>query len=221
MRKFAIIVAGGQGSRMGGSIPKQFMLLNGKPVLMHTLDAFFSIPEISIILVLPVAEKSTWNRLYKEFQYDKELQLVEGGESRFHSVRNGLAHVPDNCLVAIHDGVRPMVSKEMIEESFTQAEQWGNAIAAIPLKDSLREQTITGETRNVNRNNFYLVQTPQTFKSSVIKDAYKKAAHENFTDDAGVAEEAGYKIRIFIGDSKNIKLTSPEDLLIASVFLTR
>lgn len=218
MKRYAIIVAGGQGTRMGSETPKQFLELSGFPVLMHTLRAFEGLTDHTI-LVLPADAISTWNQLCHQYSFSLTHQVTEGGNSRFHSVRNGLAFVPPDCLVAIHDGVRPLVSRQMITDSFDMAASKGNAIAAVALKDSLREQLLTGETRSINRRNYYLVQTPQTFVADSIQQAYLKADHENFTDDAGVVESAGIPIHLYPGDYRNLKITTPEDLLIAAALM--
>ena len=219
MKKYALIVAGGKGLRMGNEIPKQFLILKGLPVLMHTIKVFDEVGDINIILVLPALQIDYWKALCQQFTFNIKHQVVEGGDTRFHSVRNGLLLVPEGCLVAIHDGVRPMVTKTIIEESYKLALKEGSAVAAIPLKDSIREQTLMGETRTVNRSNFYLIQTPQTFQSSIIKESYEHATHENFTDDASVMEEYGKKVKLFAGSDRNIKITSPEDLLVAEILL--
>lgn len=221
MKKYALIVAGGKGLRMGSEIPKQFLPLNGLPVLMHTLNAFEKVGNIDIILVLPDSQLSYWKELCTQYHFTTQHQIVKGGDTRFHSVRNGLEVISEDALVAIHDGVRPMVTINIIEESYNLATKEGSAIAAIPLKDSLREQTLMGETRTVNRSNFYLIQTPQTFQSSLIKEAYLNATHENFTDDASVLEEFGKRVKLFTGSDRNLKITTAEDLLIAEVLLKR
>jgi 2-C-methyl-D-erythritol 4-phosphate cytidylyltransferase len=219
LKRYAVIVAGGSGTRMQSSVPKQFLLLEGKPVLMHTLQAFMAIPAIHIVLVLPRAHFQTWARLCKQHSFTCNATVVEGGDTRFHSVRNGLEHVADG-LVAIHDGARPMVSPALIERSFALALQNGNAVAAVKVRDSLRELTLTGGSRNANRNNYYMVQTPQTFKTDEIKQAYREATHFNFTDDAGVLEEVlGKRIHLIDGEYQNLKITGPVDLLIAAALI--
>lgn len=218
---FALIVAGGSGTRMGSGIPKQFLLLNGRPVLMHTIEAFAAIPGMQLIVVLPAAQVSYWEALCAQYDFQLPHRLVAGGDTRFHSVRNGLETITDQQgLVAIHDGVRPVISKEVIGRTLARAAEKGNAIAAVKLKDSIREQALTGRTRNVNRNNYFLVQTPQVFSTALIKEAYGLATHYNFTDDAGVLEEVLRKdIHLVEGDYRNIKITTPEDLAVAEVFL--
>ena len=219
-KRYVLIVAGGDGKRMESETPKQFLILNGKPILMHTIEAFNKILNIQLILVLPFSKFDEWKNLCEKFSFSVKHTLVEGGETRFHSVKNGLEKVDINSFAAIHDGVRPLITKEIIAHSFEIAEQKGNAVVGVKLKDSIREITLTGSSKNVNRNNYYLIQTPQTFQSAIIKEAYEKATHYNFTDDAGVVEEIlGVKINLIEGDYKNIKITTPEDLIIASAFM--
>lgn len=219
IKRYALLVAGGSGTRMGNDIPKQFLLLKNKPVLMHTIEAFAAIDSVEIILVLPTSQIAYWERLCHQYSFQIKHSIVEGGETRFHSVRNGLDKVEDG-LVAIHDGVRPIISRDIIEKSYTAAQEKGNAVAGIKLKDSIREILLLGNSRNLNRNNYFLIQTPQTFQASQIKEAYKNATHYNFTDDAGVLEEVeGKEIHLIEGSYRNIKITTPEDLLVAGVFL--
>ncbi|MBC7381460.1 MAG: 2-C-methyl-D-erythritol 4-phosphate cytidylyltransferase [Bacteroidia bacterium] len=219
MKRYALIVAGGKGLRMQSELPKQFIPLNGLPVLMHTLNAFNHISNVCILLVLPVAQFNFWKQLCVQHKFNLVHQLVAGGQTRFHSVSNGLNAIDDtDSLVAIHDGVRPLIDPGIIEAGYVMAEEKGNAVAVVRLKDSIRKVELLGN-HSVNRNNYYLVQTPQTFHTKNIQAAYANANHFNFTDDAGVIDEAGGKINLLEGDYKNIKITSPEDLIIAKVFL--
>jgi 2-C-methyl-D-erythritol 4-phosphate cytidylyltransferase len=220
MNKYALVVAGGRGSRMGAEIPKQFLLLKGLPVLMHTLKAFRSIDDIHLILVLPEDQIMYWNQLCTKYDFSLPHQIVAGGETRFQSVKNGLQSISDSeALVAIHDGVRPLVSIDIIKESYKLAQQMGNALTIIPLKDSIRKQTEKGSV-SVNRSDYFLVQTPQTFRLSEIKTAYENVPELNtFTDDASVIEAIGAEIHLVQGDYKNIKITTPEDLLFAEALL--
>ncbi|OYU96127.1 MAG: 2-C-methyl-D-erythritol 4-phosphate cytidylyltransferase [Bacteroidetes bacterium B1(2017)] len=220
MLKYALIVAGGKGLRMGSEMPKQFINLNGTPVLMHTLRAFAVIENINLILVLPQDQVGFWETLCNSMESVPNHQIVVGGPTRFHSVSNGLMAIPEpNSLVAIHDGVRPMISKEIIENGFETAQLKGNSVVVVPLKDSLRKQELL-ENHSVNRANYYLVQTPQTFQTNILLKAYQNASHDNFTDDASVIEEVlGDKINMITGSYQNIKITTPEDLLVAEVFL--
>jgi len=218
MKRYALIVAGGAGSRMNSEIPKQFLKLGNKPVLMHTLEAFKTIAH-EIILVLPENQIEHWNDLIKTYHFDVAHEVMAGGNKRFNSVKNGLHKIPDKCLVAIHDGVRPIISKEIIQQSFNEAEKNGNAIVAVKLKDSIRE--VSGkENFGRNRENYFLIQTPQTFKSELIKTAYYNASEDDFTDDASVYEKSFNGINLIKGDYRNIKITTPDDLIFASALLS-
>jgi 2-C-methyl-D-erythritol 4-phosphate cytidylyltransferase len=220
MNRHAIIVAGGKGLRMGAQIPKQFLELNGMPVLMHTIKSFRFDPNILVTLVLPFDQFEYWKWLCKKHHFDLPHQLVQGGDTRFQSVRNGLNALPPNAdLVAIHDGVRPIINAQIIQNGFEVASQKGNAVAVVRLKDSIRKQELTGNNHSVNRANYFLVQTPQTFNYKILWNAYQQAEDDNFTDDASVVESLGSLINLIEGDYKNIKITTPEDLLIAAVFL--
>lgn len=219
---YAIIVAGGSGTRMLAAIPKQFLLLAGKPMLMHTIDVFRTVDaELQILLVLPNNQIEEWTELCKKYNYSSlRVQIVVGGNSRFESVTNGLSAINgDLGVVAVHDGVRPLVTTAIIKESFTIALQNGNAVAAVALKDSIRQ--ITGnENKAVDRNDFQLIQTPQTFTLELLKTAYKNANPITvFTDDASVAESMGKKITLFNGSYDNIKITTPEDLMLAEAII--
>ncbi len=219
MKKYALIVAGGKGLRMESEIPKQFLELKGLPVLMRTITAFSKLSDIEILLVLPKDQMTYWKALCVQYKFNIPHQIIEGGDTRFHSVRNGLNHIADlNSLVAIHDGVRPLIDPKIIDSCFKMAEEKGNAVTAVKLKDSIRKLELSGN-KSANRNNYYLVQTPQTFQTQLILDAYNQTDHYNFTDDAGVLEESGYAINLLEGDYKNIKITNPEDLIIAAAFL--
>jgi 2-C-methyl-D-erythritol 4-phosphate cytidylyltransferase len=218
--EYAIIVAGGKGTRMKSETPKQFMRLNGLPVLAHTINAFLSYNQaISIILVLPADEIDTWKKICNELNYHPPLTVVAGGETRFQSVRNGLAEIEGNTgLVAIHDGVRPLIAKDIIGASFRLAAVHGSAVAAVRLKESIRI-TDQDTTRAVDRSQFRLIQTPQTFRVDIIRKAYESKENPSLTDDASVAEQAGHKISLFEGSYANIKITTPEDLIIAESLL--
>ena len=225
MKEYALIVAGGKGLRFRSHLPKQFIELNGKPVLMHTIDAFYRYSEaIQVALVLPEQEMALWQSLTIKHKYSRSLQVIRGGATRFQSVRNGLQVIPDDALVAIHDGVRPLVTTEVIRESFRLAAASHTAIASVPLKESLR--MITGEAGDgniksctVNRSLFRLIQTPQTFQAALIKKAYKIDEDPHLTDDASVAERAGYTIQLFEGRYDNIKITEAGDLLVAAALI--
>jgi len=215
LKKYVIIVAGGFGTRMNNSVPKQFLLLAGKPVLFHTINAFFSYNnEISIILVLPSSQISKWKELCDENHLTIPHNIVEGGETRFHSVKNGLKSIEEAGLIAIHDGVRPLVSNETISRVYNTAEKLGTAIPVLSVNDSIRE--ISNKTnKSVNRNNLKIVQTPQCFKSEIINKAYQQSYNEMFTDDATVVEKTGEEIFLVDGNNENIKITTAIDLLIA------
>ncbi len=229
MKKYVIIVAGGKGTRFSStnvtptSVPKQFLLLNNKPVLMHTIErfhAYLSQDEEAgdTILVLPHNQINYWQQLCSRHSFTIPHLIVAGGETRCQSVENGLNKVPNDALVAVHDGVRPLITTKLIARCFNQTEQTGCAIPTIPATDTLRH--ITG--RLIDRNSILSVQTPQVFDSTKLKDAYNQMiTHQTsiFTDDASVYEAAGYKLTFVEGENSNIKITRPFDLLIAEFFI--
>ena len=219
--RFAVLVAGGSGSRMGSAVPKQFLPLAGKPVLQHTLEVFAeAMPGIALLLVLPAEQQESWEQLCRNYGCRVPHQVVTGGRTRFESVRNGLAAISvEQGLVAVHDGVRPLVPASVIQESFRVAAEKGSAVAAVPLKDSVREVLPDGRSQALDRSRYRLVQTPQTFQLSLLRTAFAKAAHADFTDDAAVAEAAGHQITLVEGSYRNIKITTPEDLLLAGALL--
>ena len=215
MQKVALIVAGGEGKRMNNLIPKQFLLLNNLPILMHTLTQFSHFEET--ILVLPKLEFNYWKELCNTHNFTQPHALVEGGKTRFHSVRNGLKKINKNTIVAIHDGVRPLVSKALINSLITETKNGIGAIPILPIKDSIRK--IEGEnSSSIKRNNLYKVQTPQCFLSANIKKAYTQEFSNSFTDDTSVFESNGGKIKTILGEEKNLKITTKEDLLVAELF---
>ena len=215
MRDVALIVAGGKGARMTSSSPKQFLLLKNLPILMHTLKKFSHFEET--ILVLPQSQFDYWKELCDTHNFTQPHALVEGGETRFHSVRNGLKRIGKNTIIAIHDGVRPLVSKALINSLITETKNGIGAIPVLPIKDSIRK--IEGETSSsMDRNNLYKVQTPQCFLSTDIKNAYNQKFSAIFTDDASVFESNGGKINTILGEEKNLKITTEEDLLVAKLF---
>ncbi len=222
LNKYAIIVAGGKGLRMGTDLPKQFLELHGKPVLFHTISAFIDEDRhTSIILVLPESHFSYWHSISKDIEFSSTIKLVKGGDTRFQSVSNGLNSIKEDAgLVAIHDGVRPLIDGRIIRKSYNEAEKYGSAIVAVPSKDSLRVKS--GSTISaVNREDYYLVQTPQTFRLEEIKKAFKVDEKPFFTDDASVYEYAGGSIHLIDGSYRNIKITTKEDLLIADVMISK
>ena len=223
MKEYAIIVAGGSGSRMKSNIPKQFLLLNNRPILMRTIDAFLSYSKIiSIVLVLPQEEFRSWNALCAKYNFTYPHKLVSGGSSRTQSVRNGLDAIEQlDSLVAIHDGVRPLVRPEIISASFSLAQIHGSAVASTRLKESIRIVD-KDKTRSIDRSRYRSIQTPQTFVTKHIKSAYGNLTSlKDFTDDASVAEQNGLKISLFEGSYENIKITTPEDLLFAEAILKK
>jgi 2-C-methyl-D-erythritol 4-phosphate cytidylyltransferase len=222
MKKVALIVAGGMGSRMGHDIPKQFLELAGKPILMHTIEKFRHICS-HISVVLPSEQFQYWKKLCEIHHFSIPHNLVEGGKTRLESVFNGLESINEDCLIAIHDGVRPLIDEQIITNSFEQAEIAGNAIVSVNLKDTIRE-IVNGSSKAQMRENFVLVQTPQTFRSITIKNVYSRLMKEveersRFTDDASVAEFFGEKINLIEGNYTNIKITTSEDLKIAGVLM--
>jgi len=217
MQKYAVVVAGGSGTRMQSSLPKQFIEVLGQPILMHTLKAF-AFDDIEIILVLPDSQIEFWKELCSKYQFKVPHKVVKGGDTRFHSVGNGLNAIPENGLVAIHDGVRPLISRDIIKKSYSVAKETGNAIVSVALKDSIRECT-TAQNKMVDRNNYRLIQTPQTFQVKLIKEAFNTEYKSGFTDDASVLEAMGKTINLIDGDYRNIKITTPEDLKVAEAFL--
>ena len=219
MDLYVVIVAGGSGKRMGAEIPKQFLELAGRPVLMHTIERFKSFSDsIEIITVLPENQLRFWIGLQKKHSFSVLHTLVKGGPNRFISVRNGLEFVKSPGLVAIHDGVRPFVSMDTIKRCFETAEKYGNAIPSISPTESLRLLSETGSVP-VNRFTVKQIQTPQVFSAELIKNAYKQEYSQDFTDDATVLERMGEKINLIEGNRENIKITNPEDLLISTALL--
>jgi 2-C-methyl-D-erythritol 4-phosphate cytidylyltransferase len=219
VREYALVVAGGKGTRIPGTLPKQFLTLNGRPILLHTLDAFYRYnPQLPVVLVLPADDRSTWLQITRQYTCHNPVTLVDGGETRFQSVRNGLAALSGEGLVAIHDGVRPLISEDIIGASYRLAAAHKTAIAAVRLKESIR-MTDQDTTRAVDRSRFRLIQTPQTFDLALIKKAYQQKEDATMTDDASVAERAGFNISLFEGSYENIKITTPEDLVVAEALL--
>ena len=228
---YIIIVAGGKGLRMGSDIPKQFLPIGGKPVLMRTLERFREYSDdIQIILVLPEAQQEYWHQLCDEYHFDVEYTLANGGQTRFHSVQNGLAKVPDDAqgVVGVHDGVRPFPSIEVIKNCYETARTAKAVIPVIPVVETVR-QLIDSDSqlsilnsqlsKTVPRNQYRLVQTPQTFDIQLLKAANRQPYNDGFTDDASVVEAFGHKITLVEGNRENIKITTPYDLKIAEVLI--
>ena len=238
---YAIIVAGGKGLRMGSDIPKQFLPIGGKPVLMRTLERFREYDaDLQIILVLPKAQQDYWHQLCEEYHFDVAYTLANGGQTRFHSVQNGLAKVPDDAegVVGVHDGVRPFPSIEVIRNCYETAHTAKAVIPVIPVVETLRHISSNGQTRTdtdnkeseivrkvrcqkesrtVPRDEYRLVQTPQTFDIQLLKAANRQPYNDGFTDDASVVESYGHQITLVEGNRENIKITTPYDLRIGEV----
>lgn len=219
LKEYALIVAGGKGTRMKTKLPKQFLALNGLPVLMHTINAFYRYNEnTQVILVLPEDDFQLWEELCIKHNFKKSIKIQKGGDSRFQSVKNGLSLIEGEGLVAIHDGVRPLVSEDIIGASYRLAAVHDSAVAAVRLKESIR-MTDQDNTKAMDRSRFRLIQTPQTFKTNLIKQAYEGKEDASLTDDASVAERAGHIISLFEGSYENIKITTPEDLVVAKALM--
>lgn len=216
---YVVIVAGGQGTRMGMALPKQFLPLKEKPILYYTIAAFLNaIPHAQLVLVLPEQELSKMQMVLAHFTEPIEITLVVGGATRFESVQNGLKHIPQESIILVHDGVRPFVRATLIHECIAQAEKTGAAIPAIPVVDSVRVLSAQGSSP-INRTLLRIIQTPQTFKGSVLLPAFQQAYNESFTDEATVVESVGHQIYLVNGDKQNIKITTPEDLCLAENIL--
>ena len=224
---YVIIVAGGKGLRMGSDIPKQFLPIGGKPVLMRTLERFREYSkDLQIILVLPEAQQAYWHQLCHQYNFDIDYLLANGGATRFHSVQSGLALIPDDAqgVVGVHDGVRPFPSVEVIRNCYETARTKKAVIPVIPVVETLRHITLTSHlspltSKTVPRGDYRLVQTPQTFDIQLLKAANKQPYNDEFTDDASVVESFGFDITLVEGNRENIKITTPYDLKIAEVLL--
>ena len=216
---YIIIVAGGKGLRMGGDVPKQFLPIGGKPVLMRTMERFREYsPTLQIILVLPKAQQDYWRQLCNEYHFNESYELADGGETRFHSVQHGLALIPDDAegVVGVHDGVRPFVSVDVIRRCYDTARTAKAVIPVVPVVETLRHI----EKGNVYRADYRLVQTPQTFDIQLLKAANRQPYQENFTDDASVVEAYGQEVSMVEGNRENIKITTPFDMTIAEALLS-
>ena len=197
---------------MGCSMPKQFLEINNKPILLHTVQKMHqSLEDSEIILVLPKAEFKNWENICQKHKFNTSHKLVEGGNTRFESVKNGLKKIKESSVIAIHDGVRPLVNKNVVKQCMLIAKDKGSAVPVIKVDDSLRKKTLNGSI-SVNRNEFLIVQTPQCFKSEIILKAYQQDFNNKFTDDASVVEDLGLEIQLVKGNKENIKITTPEDL---------
>ena len=219
---YVIIVAGGKGLRMGSDIPKQFLPIGGKPVLMRTLERFREYSaDLQIILVLPEAQQDYWRQLCEKYHFDVKYQLANGGQTRFHSVQNGLALVPDDAegVVGVHDGVRPFPSIEVIKNCYETARTAKAVIPVIPVVETVRHLKKEGSV-TVPRDEYKLVQTPQTFDIQLLKAANRQPYNDGFTDDASVVESYGHEITLVEGNRENIKITTPYDIVVAEAILT-
>ena len=217
MKKYIIIVAGGKGLRMGGEIPKQFLPIGGKPVLMRTMEAFHAYDaEIQIVLVLPVAQQAYWKELCDQYAFTLPYRLADGGETRFHSVKNGLDTIPtdEEALVGVHDGVRPFVSAEGIARCYAEAARVGAVVPVTDVVETVRHLEDGGGSTTVNRDEYKLVQTPQVFSLALLKKAYAQPYIPAFTDDASVVEALGHEVTLVQGNRENIKITTPFDLVV-------
>ena len=230
--EFVIIVAGGKGLRMGGDIPKQFLPIGGKPILMRTLERFRAYSEtLQIILVLPEAQQDYWQELCKQYEFQVDYQIANGGQTRFHSVQNGLALVPDDAegVVGVHDGVRPFPSIEVITRCYETARQTKAVIPVIPIVETVRQILPSNQSNpnavsnpssiTVPRDQYRLVQTPQTFDIQLLKAANRQPYNDGFTDDASVVESYGHPITLVEGNRENIKITTPYDITVAEAII--
>jgi len=224
MKTIALIVAGGSGTRFGASQPKQFLLLSGKPLLMRTINVFEQALkgyENEIVVVLPLAQQQLWRDLCDRFQFEVPHRVVTGGVSRWQSVKNGInaiANAKDADLIAVHDGVRPLVTPQLIRQTLAAATEWGSAVPVVPINDSMR--CIEGDTSTiVDRSTLRAVQTPQVFKASDLVAAYQNPYNPSFTDDASVWESDGQRVHLVEGEITNLKITRPIDLQLAEIIL--
>jgi 2-C-methyl-D-erythritol 4-phosphate cytidylyltransferase len=220
MPDYAIFVAGGKGERMRSSVPKQFLLINGLPLLMHTMGVFATYDKaLQFIVVLPASHFAAWRQLCETHSFNVVHRVAEGGPARFHSVKSGLALVPgDASLVAVHDAVRPLVHPDVIANAFKTASVYGTAVPVVPVRDSVREWNGTAN-RRLDRDKLFLAQTPQCFKASLLKKAYLQNYREEFTDDATVVESSGEPVHLIEGNTENIKITTYSDLSFAEALL--
>lgn len=222
MTKYIIIVAGGKGLRMGGEVPKQFLPVGGKPVLMRTMEAFHAYDaEIRIVLVLPVAQQTYWKELCAQYAFTLPYRLANGGETRFHSVKNGLDTIPadEDALVGVHDGVRPFVSTGVIARCYAEAARVEAVVPVIDVVETVRHLEGNGRSTTVSRDDYKLVQTPQVFSLALLKKAYAQPYVPAFTDDASVVEAFGHEVTLVQGNRENVKITTPFDLAVAEALV--
>jgi 2-C-methyl-D-erythritol 4-phosphate cytidylyltransferase len=218
-KRYVIIVAGGSGTRMDSPVPKQFLKLEGRPILMHTINKFLETDSsIEVIIVVASEHLQMWENLCKEYDFHKPYKIANSGESRFQSVKNGLEFVTEFSIVGVHDAVRPMVNGKTIIAAYKAAEMYGNAIPAIPISDSIRQ---IDSTKNIalDRSRYCAIQTPQCFRSDILKKAYEQDYKYTFTDDATAVEAMGEEIRLVDGNPDNLKITGPKDLIVAEALI--
>ncbi len=220
MERYAIITAGGIGSRMESELPKQFMEIEGKPILRRTMELFLSLPfKVNIIVVINGDYKEYWKEYCRNHDFIFPSILTAGGLTRFHSVKKGVGYLPEGAIVAVHDGVRPFVSKELILSLYEKCEKEGAVIPVIRAIDSMRE-VVEGGTKVVDRDNYLMIQTPQVFRSDILIKSYKQAYNPSFTDDASVVERAGYRLTFCDGEKRNIKITTADDIKFAKAVIS-
>jgi 2-C-methyl-D-erythritol 4-phosphate cytidylyltransferase len=217
LKKFAIIVAGGQGLRLGSEIPKQFLLVNNRPIIFYSIEKFSAVAD-EVILVLPTTHFEYWNQVCEQYKFTYTVRLVAGGKNRSESVINGLLQIEDDGVVAIHDAVRPLVTPALIDVVFETARIHGSAVPVIPMRESMRIRD-SDQSRAVNRDDYFVVQTPQCFDLKAIKKAYHDFPEANLSDDASVFESANHPVRLVEGETSNIKITFREDLALADALL--
>ncbi|MEN8226988.1 MAG: 2-C-methyl-D-erythritol 4-phosphate cytidylyltransferase [Bacteroidota bacterium] len=220
MNRGVVIVAGGRGQRMGSEMPKQYMKLLGKPVIIHTLEIFFHFdPHMKVVLVLASDHRKFWNEIPFSDEYGSRIEFAQGGESRYDSVKNGLRLIDDDLVVGIHDAVRPLVSLETLERCYASAAESGSGIPVIEMDESVRMVKGEGHSVPMDRSRLRRVQTPQVFRSAMIKEAYNQPGNAEFTDDAAVYESLFERVRLVAGNRENIKITTPTDLQLASILI--
>lgn len=221
MKKYVIIVAGGKGIRMSADLPKQFLKLGDKPILMHTILRFAEYdPTMKIIVVLPQDQQDFWKELCRQYDFMVPHKIANGGDTRFQSVKNGLAFIRETGLVGIHDGVRPFVTSEVIDRCYKTAEATGAVIPVIDILETVREVLPEG-SRSVNRNSYKVVQTPQVFQNDLLLRAYNQLYREEYTDDATVVESCDIKVTLVEGNRENIKITTPLDMMLGEVIIQK
>ncbi len=219
MKRAVVIVAGGQGHRMGGEIPKQYQELEGKPIIIHTLQQFYRFdPLMDVVVVMAQKHRNLWNAMATHHAEISRVKLAIGGVTRFHSVQNGIQLIKDGVIVGIHDAVRPFVSLETLERCYNTANKSGSAIPVIDMDESVRMLKENNSSVHMDRSTLKRVQTPQVFRSEMIKEAYKLTDDHSFTDDASVFESHFEKVTLVEGNRQNIKITTPTDLQLASLF---